>query len=119
MELSEFLYALISDENLLTMPRMRLAFDIMDNGKTKRVPFQKIMQMVKSALEKASLKDGIKLSEETIRDAIQLQDDQQEKQVIHFADFCNILLNLHVFYAIEKKQVENAKYAANVAALTD
>ena len=42
VELSEFLHALISDENLLSMPRMRLAFEIIDNEHIKKVEIQRI-----------------------------------------------------------------------------
>lgn len=59
-------------------------------------------QILNTALDKASKKDNIKLSESTINDALQIGDLNKDKQ-IQFAEFCNILLNLHVFYAIEKK----------------
>lgn len=54
IELSEFLFAQISNENLLSMPRMRLAFQIIDAEQTKVVEIEKIISILVTSLSKSS-----------------------------------------------------------------
>ena len=66
--------ALISDENLLTMPRIRLAYDLVDLEGARRVQIDRVSSVLSTALKRGEQLHSIKLSDATLSEAITLGD---------------------------------------------
>ena len=90
------------------MPRIRLAYDLIDRDGARRVAAQRMKEVLAAALVQAERVEKVKLSQDTLSEAITVGDFNKD-QMIQFSEFCNILLKLHVVYAIQKKNIEKAR----------
>lgn len=102
IDASEFIMAMISEESLLTMPRMKLAFEILDTEYSKLIDIEKMRSILVNAIRRSS---DCPISEESIEEAL-LHCDKNKDNMIQFSEFCNLLLRLHVIFAIETSRVE-------------
>ena len=64
--------------------------------------------VLESALKKGEEANGVTVGSYGLNEAI-LAGDLNKDKMIKFSEFCNILLKLHVVYAIQNKNIENAK----------
>ena len=60
--------ALISEESLLTMPRMKLAFEILDSTESKLIDLDKLKSILLGATRKQS--GGCPISEDSVSEAL-------------------------------------------------
>ena len=104
IDASEFLMAMISEESLLTMPRMKLAFEILDSAHSKLIDLDKLKGILVGAIGKQS--GGCPISEESVSEAL-LHCTKNQENKVHFSEFCNLLMRLHVIFAIETSRVEH------------
>ena len=80
-QLADFILALISDENLLTMPRIRLAYDLIDRDGARRVAAQRMKEVLAAALVQAERVEKVKLSQDTLSEAITVGDFNKDQMI--------------------------------------
>lgn len=97
--------AMITEESLLTMPRMKLAFEILDSQQSKFIEVDNLKQILVTVIQKQSGDRSSLISENSITDALQHCSKTVENK-IQFSEFCNLLLRLHVIFAIETSRIE-------------
>ena len=103
IDASEFIMAMISEESLLTMPRMKLAFEILDTDRGKLIDIEKLENILVNAIRRSN--GDCPISEASISEALR-HCDRNKDNMIQFSEFCNLLLRLHVIFAIESSRVE-------------
>lgn len=94
---------MISEESLLTMPRMKLAFEILDTERSKLIDIEKMRIILVNAIRRST--GDCLITEESIGEALR-HCDKNKDDMIQFSEFCNLLLRLHVIFAIEGSRVE-------------
>ena len=55
IDASEFILAIISEENLLTMPRMKLAFEILDSKQAKLIYLEKMRSIMLNTINRENV----------------------------------------------------------------
>lgn len=85
------------------MPRMKLAFEILDSAHSKLIDLEKLKSILVGAIRKQS--GACPISEESVSEAL-LHCTKNPENKVHFSEFCNLLMRLHVIFAIETSRVE-------------
>ena len=94
------------------MPRMKLAFDILDIQRTQLIDMEKMRSILVSAVRRSN--GDCPLTAESIGEALR-HCDKNKDNMIQFSEFCNLLLRLHVVFAIESSRVEQIQAEEEMA----